>query len=72
MPTISVRLNPTWRENNRSSFSAFGGRTWARFIVETGEPPRAGSTEPTGRIWARVPDFADPCCTIRRVQYTCR
>jgi len=50
--TVSVRLNPAQRENNRSSFSAFGG---SRFNAKTDELPQAESTKLMGWIWPAGP-----------------
>jgi len=39
-------------ENNRSSFSVFGGSTRATFNVKTEQLPRERSMELEGRIWS--------------------
>jgi len=49
MSTISVQLNAAQHENNRSSFDAFGGSTWAGFNVKADEPLHAGSMDLVGR-----------------------
>jgi len=46
---LSVRLNRIQRENNSSSFGAFGGSTRVGFNVKTDEPTRARSTKLAGR-----------------------